>query len=187
MNRLTAFSAAALILSGAAFAGTDISLPPFTAINAHGGANVVLRHGDVQRVTVVSGDLKKAKLEVVGGKTLDITACTGWCWNTKGFKVEIVSPRIDTIEVHGGSDLDAVGPFPKQPLLNIEAHGGADADTRAIPAEVVNAHAHGGADLDVQALVELNAHAHGGADISYTGNPQRVSSHAHGGGSIEKH
>jgi hypothetical protein len=176
---------ATLCLSAAALAGTDFKFPAFAGLNVHGGAHVVLRHGAVQRVTVVSGDLSKADLHMEGAR-LDISPCKNWCWNVGTLKVEIVSPKIDDIEAHGGGAVKAEGDFPRQPTLALEAHGGGAIDVRAVPADNVRAEAHGGGAIRTKALVSLDAEAHGGGSISFAGNPPRISSHSHGGGSISK-
>lgn len=187
MIRFVAATAAVLMLTGAAIAGTDMNFPAFTGINAHGGAKVVLHHGNVQHVTIVRGDVSKADLHLAGN-TLDISPCKSWltCWNTKTLEVEIVSPKIDDMEAHGGGSIKAVGDFPKQPSLNVEAHGGGAIDTRAIPADAVNARAHGGGAIRVKALQSIDAEAHGGGAIAYTGNPPHVRSQTHGGGAIHR-
>jgi len=185
MIRSATVVAAALLLTGAAFAGTDLSFPAFTGINLHGGGHVVLRHGAVQKVTVIKGDLKKADIHL-DGKTLDVSSCKGWCWNVAELVVEITSPAIDAMEVHGGGDLEAVGEFPHQPVLNVQVHGGGDLDARAIPADTVNASVHGGGDAKVKALTAINANVHGGGDLTYTGNPGQIRSETHGGGTIHK-
>ena len=174
MIRLAAFAAAAVLLTGAAVAGTDLKFPIFTGIAVHGGAHVILHHGAVQRVTVVKGDLGKADLHLTGGNTLDISPCKNWCWNTQEFEVDITSPKIDAVEAHGGGALEARGDFPRQPVLDLQAHGGGAIDTRAIPADTVNAQAHGGGAIRVRALNAINAQAHGGGAISYAGNPPHV-------------
>jgi hypothetical protein len=185
MIRLVAATAAALLLSGAALAGTDMNFPVFTGVSAHGGAKVVLHHGTVQRVTIVKGDVSKAYLHMTGN-TLDISPCKDWCWKSQTLEVEIVSPKIDNMDAHGGGSIKAVGDFPKVPSLNVEAHGGGAIDARAVPADTVNASAHGGGAIKVKALQTINAEAHGGGAISYAGNPPHVTSQAHGGGAISR-
>lgn len=187
MIRTVAAAATALLLAGAAFAGTDMNFPTFTGISVHGGGSVVLRHGAVQRVTVIKGDLAKIDLHMAGN-TLDISPCKekSWCWGSNPLEVEIVSPAIDHLDIHGGGDLKAVGDFPHQPSLRVDVHGGGDLDCRAIPAENVDANVHGGGDAYVNAITSLNAEVHGGGDLTYIGNPPRLSSQTHGGGSIHK-
>lgn len=185
MIRFASAAAASLLFASAALAGTDLTFPAFTGISTHGGAAVVLRHGAVQRVTVVKGDLSKADIHL-NGKSLDISPCKAWCVNSGEFKVEIVSPRIEDIQAHGGGALKAEGDFPKQPMLNLQAHGGGAINVRAIPAETVHAQAHGGGVIKLQALSSIDAQANGGGVISFAGNPPHIISQSHGGGAISK-
>jgi hypothetical protein len=187
MNRLVAACAATLLLTGAAFAGTDMRFPAFTGINVHGGAKVILHHGNVQHVTITKGDVSKADLHM-SGSVLDISPCKSWlsCWHTPTLEVDIVAPKIEDIEAHGGGSVKAVSEFPKVPSLNVEAHGGGAIDARAIPADTVNANAHGGGAIKVKALETINAQAHGGGAISYAGNPPHVVAKTHGGGAISR-
>lgn len=185
MIRLVAAAATALMLAGTALAGTNLSFPAFTGIAVHGGGHVILHHGNVQRVTIIKGDLSKADLHL-SGNTLDISPCKNWCWNVSQFEVEIVSPKIEAIEAHGGGAVDATGDFPKQSVLSVQAHGGGAIDTRAIPAETVTAQAHGGGAIHVKALATISAQAHGGGTITYSGNPAQIAVQTHGGGAITK-
>ena len=148
MIRVLAAATAALILTGAAFAGTEVKFAPFTGISTHSGAHVILRHGNIQRVTVVKGDLSKADLHI-GGNTLDISPCKNWCWHVGKFEVEIVSPKIDDIVAHSGGSLQASGEFPKQASLHLTAHSGGAIETVAIPVDNVNATAHSGGAIEL--------------------------------------
>lgn len=183
MIRLAALFGAALFLSAAASAGTDIQLPSFHGINVHGGGEVKLIYGPVQRVTVIKADMKVARITVKGGM-LDLSPCDGTCWGNHELKVEVVTPNIDAVEVHGGGWLAAEGNFPKTPRLTADIHGGGTANLRNLPADTVEAEVHGGGTLHVNALTALNADVHGGGSITYTGHPQRLSTKTHGGGSI---
>jgi hypothetical protein len=175
---------AAFALTGAAHAGSVVPLPGFTALDIHGGARVVLHHGAVAKVTILSGDLAKADLHV-SGTTLSISPCKTPCWGHHEIEVEVISPAIAAIETHGGGALRAEGTFPRQPSLSLSAHGGGAIDTRAIAAETVNAEAHGGGAIQLQALNALNAETHGGGAINFTGHPAQVNARTHGGGAID--
>ena len=185
----TSFAAVALfslpLLSGAALAGTDVPLPPFSAVDLHGGGNAIIQHGAVQRVTIIKGDLKNSGVEVRNG-TLDIEGCKRFWKCPWGYQleVEIVTPGVKEMEIHGGGDLVAKGSFPVQDVLNVHVHGGGDADVRVIPVKKMDAHVHGGGDLHVNVIESLTAEVHGGGDITYKGHP-RVVSNVHGGGSID--
>jgi hypothetical protein len=183
---LAALVSLPILAAGPALAGTDVPLPPFSGIELHGGGNVILRHGPVQRVTILKGDTKHSKLEVKGG-TLDIGGClSNWgCGWGYSLEVEIVTPGITALSVHGGGDLVAKGEFPVQNAMSVSVHGGGDADIRAIPVKNLTAAVHGGGDLYAFVTDTLTANVHGGGSIVYKGNP-RVTSSVHGGGSISK-
>lgn len=175
---------AALLLGGVSFAGTDVAVPPFSSISAHSGANVKLIYGPNQRVTVTKGNLKKGKIEVNDGHTLDIAGCDGWfCWNNT-LHVEVVTPKIEGVVAHSGADVIASGSFPKQPHLNVQAHSGGDVDLAAIPADTVDVEAHSGGSADVKAFSSLNAKAHSGGDVTYAGHPAHINAQSNSGGDI---
>lgn len=176
--------AAAAIAPSAALADQVINVPPFKSIELHGGGEATLRHGDRQRVTLIKGDLSIAQIEVLGDGRLVLSPCKDTCWGRHDLKVEIVTPAIAAISVHGGGDLKAEGGFPRQPSLALSVHGGGDADVRALPADNVSVEVHGGGDADVRAERTLAAEVHGGGDVHFWGHPQ-VSSSTHGGGSVE--
>jgi hypothetical protein len=176
--------ALAAIAPTAALADQTINVPPFKTIELHGGGQAILRHGDRQRVVMTKGDLSIAEITVVGDGKLVLSPCKDWCWGNHKLEVEITTPSIAGISVHGGGDLRAEGGFPKQPSLNVEVHGGGDANVKAIAADNVSAEVHGGGDAEVRAVRKLKAEVHGGGDLHFWGHPQ-VESSTHGGGDIE--
>jgi hypothetical protein len=180
---LPALALAALAPS-VALAGQDIKVPPFKSIELHGGGEATLRHGDRQRVVLIKGDPAIAEIQVVGDGRLMLSPCRETCWGNHELEVEITTPAIAAISVHGGGDLKAQAGFPKQPSLALSVHGGGDADVRAIPADTVSVAVHGGGDVELRAERTLAADVHGGGDVHYWGHPQ-VSSSTHGGGSVE--
>ncbi|HUJ47111.1 MAG TPA: DUF2807 domain-containing protein [Rhizomicrobium sp.] len=176
--------ALAAIVPSAASADQVINVPPFKSIELHGGGEATLRHGDRQRVVMIKGDPKIAQIEVKGDGQLVLSPCKDWCWGNHELKVEITTPAIASISVHGGGDLHAEAGFPRQPSLNVDVHGGGDADVKAIAADNVSAEVHGGGDAEVRAERTLKAEVHGGGDLHFWGHPQ-VNSSTHGGGDIE--
>jgi hypothetical protein len=179
--------AVAALAPTAALADQVIHVPPFRSIELHGGGNATLRHGERQRVVLIKGDPAVARIEVAGDGKLVLSPCDSdhhWCWGRHDLEVEITTPSIAAISVHGGGDLNAEGAFPRQPHLALEVHGGGDADVRAIPADNVSVEVHGGGDAKLRAEHSLSADVHGGGDVHYWGHPQ-VSSSTHGGGSVE--
>lgn len=174
----------AAVLPAAAEAGQTIPVPAFKTVEVHGGGHAVLRHGSVQRVVLLKGDPKIAEIRVTPEGELLLAPCKDWCWGEHELEVEITTPAIAGVSVHGGGDLDASGDYPVQPSLAVSVHGGGDADLRAIPAETVSASVHGGGDAEVRATRMLNASVHGGGTLRYWGHPH-VTAATHGGGSIE--
>jgi len=187
MNRSHIAFAALLsmpLLAAPALAGTDVPLPPFSAIDLHAGGHVVLRYGPAQRVTIIKGDARNSKLEV-HGSSLDIEGCR-WNWSCPwgySLEVEIVTPGLNALAVHGGGELDAMGQFPVQNAMSLAVHGGGDVDIRTIPVRNMQASVHGGGDLHANVTDALTAEIHGGGSISYRGHP-RLSTSVHGGGSV---
>lgn len=179
------FSAAALVLvSGAGVAGPDVTVPEFSAINAHAGADVMIHYGKTQRVAVIKGDLKRGHITVKDGRTLDISGCDGFCMGTHSLKVEVTVPRLDSVIAHSGGSAEADGNFPKVPKLYVKAHSGGDVDVMAMPADFVEVEAHSGGDAKVTALNTLKARAHSGGDVTYKGHPPHVDASTNSGGDI---
>lgn len=186
MRSLVICAAVSALACAAANAATDLKLPPFSAIEARGGSQVILHRGPMQRVAVIKGDMNVASVTVVGDK-LVVQQCKNWCWHTGELVIEVTTPNaIQELTAHGGADILARGQFPRQPQLRATAHGGGDIDAKAIPVDAVVAEAHGGGDIHVQALSSLQAEAHGGGDIHYTGNPPKVQASTHGGGDVSR-
>jgi len=184
MRPTIVLAAALAVLSVPALAGQQVSLAPFQTVDMHGGVDVVLKHGDVQRVTLLKGTTQYTTLKVTNGK-LEITGCDFWrCpWGYES-RVEIVTPKVVALDVHGGGDLIAQGSFPQQDKLSLNVHGGGDADVRAIPVRNVSAEVHGGGDLRVTAQQSLSGSVGGGGDVTYWGHPKEVNVATHGGGDI---
>lgn len=185
MTRLVALIVAPILLSAAAFAGTDVSVPHFTDVAARAGAEVKLVYGPSQRVTVLEGDLKRGRIEVKDGHRLEIAGCDGsFCWGSHKLVVEVVTPQIDFVLAQSGAQVTASGEFPKQAHLTVRAYSGGEADARAIPAEAVDAQAGSGGNADVHALSMLKARANSGGQLRYMGRPAQVDSQSNSGGGI---
>ena len=177
----------ASLVSSAALADQAISVPPFKSIELHGGGVALLRHGDRQRVVLIKGDPKIAQIEVTRDGTLKLSSCDSdknWCWGRHELKVEVTTPSIAAIAVHGGGDLKAERGFPTEPNLALSVHGGGDADVRSLAADNVSVAVHGGGEAKVRAERTLAADVHGGGEVRFWGHPQ-VTSSTHGGGEVE--
>jgi hypothetical protein len=178
----------ALVLAAAApsaaLASQVIKVPPFRSIELHGGGEAILRHGDRQRVVLIKGDPAIAEIRVTGDGELVVSPCRDGCWGEHELEVEVTTPGIAAVSVHGGGDLKAQPGFPNQPSLALSVHGGGDADVRALSADNVSVEVHGGGDAKLRANRTLTANVHGGGDVRFWGHP-KVNSSTRGGGSVE--
>jgi hypothetical protein len=185
------FAAAAIVAIAApvaALAQTVIPTDKFTAIDLRGGGTITIRQGPVQRVTLISGDPKRARFEVIGsdhGGRLVMSPCDGACWGLHGFEVEIETPVLNGIDIHGGGHITAHGAFPAQAAVSAAIHGGGDIDMKDVPAQSASAAIHGGGKIYVTAQNSLSAEIVGGGVIRYAGHPA-VSSSIHGGGAVSQ-
>jgi hypothetical protein len=158
------FSAAIAIAVAAPLAATAQTVMPvdkFTSVELHGGGTITIRQGPVQRVTMVSGDPG-------GSHHLD---------------VEIETPVLNGVGIHGGGHITAHGAFPAQSAVSAVIHGGGDIDMKDVPAQSASAAIHGGGKISVAAQNNLSAEIYGGGAIRYIGQPA-VNSTIHGGGTV---
>ncbi|MBV9572352.1 MAG: DUF2807 domain-containing protein [Alphaproteobacteria bacterium] len=181
---LPALAFAAAAAPSAALAGQVINVPHFNSIALHGGGEATLRYGDRQRVVLIKGDPAIAEIRVKDDGMLLLSPCRHTCWGNHELEVEITTPSVSELSVHGGGDLRADRGFPRQPRLALSVHGGGDANLRALPADNVSVEVHGGGDAQVRAERSLAAEVHGGGEVRFWGHPQ-VSSKTYGGGSVE--
>jgi hypothetical protein len=175
--------AAAALLALPVWAASDVPLAPFKSVGLQGGGDVVLKHGDVQRVTLLKGSTEFTTFKV-DGNSLNIAACNNNCPNHYDLQIEIVSPAIEGVAIEGGGTIKAEGSFPAASELSAAVSGGGDIDVRGIPAARVNAAVNGGGAIRTTASQALNAAVSGGGDITYWGNPE-VRQAVNGGGAVE--
>lgn len=170
----------------AASAQTVVPTDKFTAIDLHGGGTITIRQGPTQRVTLVRGDPKVARFEVTDrehGGRLMISPCDGFCLGSHHLDVEIETPELSGVAIHGGGHIVAHGAFPAQGAVSASIHGGGDIDMKDVPARSASASIHGGGKIQVAAQSALAASIFGGGSIRYLGQPT-VASEIHGGGSV---
>jgi len=183
---LLAATFAAPFLVPAADAGT-VPVGAFNRISLHGGGHIVLKHGATQSVSLVHGSTDVTSFTIQNGNELVISVCGAtviMCPFNYDLDVEITSPDIRGVSIHGGGEMETEGAFPEQQSLAVDVHGGGDLDVRGIAVKDVNAEVHGGGDVKLTATRNLVASVHGGGDIVFRGHPNLVQS-VHGGGSVE--
>jgi hypothetical protein len=177
--------AASVTLAAAAFAQTAVPAPPFNAIELRGGGHIVIKHGAVQRVTLIEGSTQYTSIHADSSdpRKLIIDACNDNCPMHYNLEIEIVTPGISGVAIKGGGDIESSGDFPGQRAIAAAVKGGGKIDLRSIGAADATAAVNGGGDIDLRAADKLTAAVNGGGKITYWGDP-KVTEAVNGGGEI---
>ena len=185
MKIRTKFFLSAAALGAIAFpavAQTPVPVSAFDSIELRGGGTLSVRHGDRQRVTLISGNLETSRFAVDEDGQLTIEACRRSCRDYR-LQVEVVTPDIDALAIHGGGSIRTEGAFPRSGSLAVAIHGGGVIDAEALESSSVAASINGGGTIRTRARSSLAASINGGGSIRYLGDPH-VTSSINGGGSV---
>jgi hypothetical protein len=182
MKKLSLAVTALLATVAPAAAQTPVPVRAFDSIELQGGGSVTIRHGVTQRVTLVRGSTDMTGFTVDEDGTLEIEACIRSC-SDYDLEVEIVTPGLGAIAIHGGGSIRAQGNFPARDDLAVAIHGGGSIDVRAIVANDVAASIRGGGSIRTHAEDNLAASIQGGGSVTYWGDPERAVS-INGGGTV---
>jgi hypothetical protein len=197
MRQAVLIALLAFTASSPAAASEVVPLPRFKALELRGGGEIVLRHGPVQRVTIIEGDSNISRLEVPGpsqerigrdvyrnsGESLVIRACRERCPRNYRLRVEIVSPEVAAIAISGGGSIRTEGAFPHTDAVALAVSGGGMIDGRALRADAVGASVNGGGLISTHPRESLGASVQGGGTIRYWGSPS-VGQNVRGGGEV---
>lgn len=175
---------AAALLATPALAETVVAVGSFDHIALHGGGRVTLKHGAVQRVTLIKGSTDHTSFKLRGDGELDIDACNFMCPHHYDLEIEIVSPNIRGAAIDGGGEIRTEGAFPAQPGFAAAVNGGGEIDVLAIRAGNAQAAVQGGGKILINASAALAASVAGGGEIVYRGNPA-VTQSIQGGGEVD--
>ena len=179
--RKTSLIFALAALAAPAAAQTPVDVPRFGGVSVHGGGDVTVRHGAVQRVSFTATHPDLVEIKVERGK-LVISPCRRSCRNQR-LKVEVVTPTLDSAAIHGGGHLRIERGFPRRDDLALAVHGGGRLDAARAEADDVSAAIHGGGVIVTDAPRSLAASIHGGGVIK-TGAPASLAVAIHGGGTV---
>jgi hypothetical protein len=185
VSRILSLAAVATLAGAPAVAQTLISVAPFNSVELRGGGHVVIRHGDVQSVTLLKGSTEFTSTRIRDGKQLVIDACNSECPTHYDLEIEIVTPDIGAVAVEGGGAIESAGAFPNQRDITAAVRGGGSVDVRSIDAASATTAVDGGGKIRVKSENALTAAVNGGGRIVYWGDPN-VTSAVNGGGSISK-
>lgn len=185
-----AFALASVAAAESAPAAEALALPRFEGIELKGGGSVVVRHGPVQRVTLVEGSTSHTAVRVEprgrgGPDRLVVEACKAQCPRGYRLRIEIVTPDLSAVAVDGGGRIDVTRGFSPRRHIAAAVNGGGRIDLRALPARDVAAAVNGGGHLQVTATGSLAAAVNGGGAIHYWGDP-RVATSIRGGGTVTR-
>lgn len=183
MRILLPFVVATLSLPAQLYAAENVAVPAFSSVELHGGGDVDIVPGPVQRVVILSGSTAYTSFRVERDGHLRIDACNERCPHNYPLHIRIESPHVPSVAIAGGGTIRASSGFGPQGELSAAIKGGGTIDTRAVQASQVSAAINGGGDIFVNARNSLSAAVNGGGDIHYRGNPQ-VSMAVRGGGDV---
>jgi hypothetical protein len=181
-TRLVAASAFVFAAS-AALAQTNVPLAHFDGVELRGGGHVIIRHGAVQRVTLLKGSTQFTTFSLRDSGRLVIDACNNDCPMRYDLEIEIVTPSITAVAIDGGGTIEGGPGFPAQRTMTAAVNGGGHVDLRNVPVRSATASVEGGGKIEIRAGASLTAAVNGGGSIRYVGNPA-VTTAINGGGSV---
>lgn len=178
---------AALLVAAPARSGTAIPVGAFDSVALKDGGHVILRHGAVQRVTLLQGSTRYTSIRIDrdNPRQLVIDSCRHRCPHEYRIEVEIVTPDIRGVSVSDGGSIESAGGFPQQGKIAAAVEDGGKIDIRSIAASEASAAINDGGKILLRAQSRLAAAINDGGEIVYWGDP-RVSSAINDGGSVEK-
>ena len=185
MRSIVPLFAFAIAAAAPALAAEPVPVPPFRAIELHGGGIVNIVPAPVQRVTLVEGSARFTHVYVDHEGKLVIDACNEQCPRDYHLRVQIESPHLLGLGVDGGGQMTAAPGFAPQNEIGVAVNGGGKIDVRSIDANSVGAAVNGGGEILVRARSALGASVHGGGAIIYWGNPT-VATSIDGGGAVRR-
>jgi hypothetical protein len=175
----------AIAASAPALALEPVAVPPFRAVELHGGGIVTITPASVQRVTLLEGSTQFTRVRVDPEGKLRIDVCNEQCPRNYHLRVQIETPSIIGLGVNGGGQMTTASGFAPQRKIGVAVNGGGSIDVRTIDAAAIGAAVNGGGQILVRSNGTLGAAVHGGGEIVYWGNPNVATSIA-GGGSVRR-
>jgi hypothetical protein len=164
---IAVLSTIALASSGAA--QTVIPVGHFRSVELHDGGDVIVRHGQTQRVTILGGNLRSTRVRLVGQR-LVIEHCKPDCPGNDQFQIEIITPELSAVSVSDGGTVRSVGAFPVQAAIEAGVEQGGTIDIRSIAADAVAASVDSGGRIFTKPRGTLSATIASGGVITYWGN-----------------
>ena len=178
---VTQLSALALAVSAPVAAQTVVPVAPFRSVELNDGADVILRHGTTQRVTLLKGSTDYTLFTIADGGRLVIDKCKGRCPPGYALEIEIVTTDITAVLASNGGRIQSRGSFPRQAEIEAAVRHGGTVDIRSMVVDGVNASVEEGGRIFTMPQVALSASIVNGGEITYWGDARVESSVRHGG------
>ena len=172
-------------LAVSAAAQTVVPVGHFRSVELQHGGNVVVRHGPVQRVTILAGDPRYTRVRLAGKDRLVIDRSGQKCPRGYRVHVEVITPEVGALAVSNGGTLQTAGAFPPQAALDAAVEQGGTLDVRALTADAVDATVFSGGRILASPRSALSATITSGGMITYWGDPQ-VSKRVRDGGAVQR-
>ena len=179
MKLLAAFFSIALVSSGAA--QTVVPVGPFRSVELRHGGHVIVRHGPVQRVTILAEEAQCTRIQVDGRQRLVIDNGGRGCRHHGRLQVEVITPGVSAVAVSNGGTLQSAGAFPGQATIEAGVEQGGTIDIRSISADAVDAAVDSGGRIFTNARGTLTASIRSGGVVTYWGNARVTKSVRDGG------
>jgi hypothetical protein len=187
---------------GSGTAASDVRrVPPFTAVELAGGADVTVTAGEPRRVVVRADDnlLDRVATRVVGDR-LVVDEIGSFTTETP-LRVSVTAPRIDELVLSGGgllraSNIDSrtltvthsgggvVEADGSVRSLSVLLSGGGTAELAHLIARDARVRLTGAGSVLVDSTRNLSATLGGAGSIVYTGSPAHVTTHVTGSGTV---
>lgn len=182
---LSGLSALALAMPATVAAQTVVPLSSFSSVELHDGAEVILRYGPTQRVTLLKGSLECSGITVADGGLLVIDKYKSRCQRGYELEIEIVTPDIARISVADGGTIQSHGKFPRKAEIGVAVTNGGMIDIRSMAVDSVTASVEQGGIIFTMPQIALFASVMQGGNITYWGDA-RVKSSVRSGGEVTK-
>ena len=158
-----------------------VSLARFSSVELRNGGKAILRHGPIQRVTLLKGSLDYTQVTIANGDRLVIDKCRGKCPRRYELEVEIVAPDIAGISIADGGTVEVRDSFPRREEIRVAVSQGGAIDIRSLMVDFVTASVDQGGTIFAKPQSTLIASVRQGGQITYWGDAQIRSYVRHGG------
>jgi hypothetical protein len=182
-SRLLTIAILATMVVASSASAQNVSVARFRSVQLQNGGQVVLRHGQTQRVRLVAGSLDCTQIRVDGGQQLRIDNHGGGagCGRHERLEIEVITPMLEGVAVANGGIIRSVGDFPSQSDIAVAVEQGGGIDLRSMVVDAVDASVQSGGRISVSARQTLTATVESGGIVKYWGDPRVRESIRNGG------